>query len=227
MRRSKRLKSTEPPVIGQMEDIFGPVKIVPPHVQVMGKMHHIPSVGPGPGERRGKRKKNWPRPEGEAPTGSYKATRDFLFPPMPGAFQPSEVRKMPLEELRDRYIKVLSATMGNHSMSLFYCSWDQEQFEDALNAKFKKRIMIAKSQLADRATFIMHQGLGLIATADGGAPPASQVTAALAKVVEKFNERGEQQEAGKGYKLVIEGLERNKTGIPPAAEAERIPQRDG
>lgn len=223
MRRSKILKSIEPPTVGIMEDIFGPVRTAVPHVRIGGERNYARGVGPAPGQMRGGRR----RPMHPLLPNGQKDFYDFLFPPMPGAFQPSVIRKLPVGDRRDRYLKVLNATMGNHSMSLFYCDWSQAQFEAALNDDFKNRIMLAKSQLADRVEFIMNQGLGLIPNGVVADSPSYQITAALVKIAERLNERGQQQEAGKGYKLVIEGLERNKTGLPSAPEAKRLPQRDG
>lgn len=145
-----------------------------------------------------------------------KRTRDFLFPKMPDAFRPSNVRKMTIDQLRARYITVLSATMGNHSMSLFYCCWTQEQFDVAYESvKFQRAIARAKSQLADRATFIMHRGLGLIeGTLDQGGPN-TQVTAALAKVIESLRAKEVEKEGGGGFEVVVKGLDRSAP--PPAA----------
>lgn len=146
-----------------------------------------------------------------------KRAKDFLFPKMPGAFRPYNVRKMTMDQLRGRYINVLSATMGNHSMALFYCCWTQDQFDAAMNPRFKRQIQIAKSQLADRATFIMHKSMGLIADgAEIGAVNA-QVSSALAKVVEKLREKDVEQETGGGFKLIVEGLDRSAAA--PAVKA--------
>jgi len=168
---------------------------------------HIPGVGPAPGEKTN-------LPDDISP--QYKQARDFLFPPMPGAFSPSRVRKMSVDDLRKRYIQVLSATMGNHSASLYYCCWSQDQFEAALSAKFKKDIARAKAQLADRATFIMHKSMGLIADGAEIGPVNAQVTSALAKVVESLKAKDVDQETGGGFKLVVEGLDRSAQA-PPAA----------
>lgn len=136
-----------------------------------------------------------------------KAEDDFLFPKMLGSFSPFEIRKLPLADLRERYLKVLNATMGNHSMSLFYCCWTQDQFEDALDKKFKKQITLARAALADRVTYIMHRAMGLIHTHRETEPLNNQVLTAMSRVAEKLNEKNELQESSKGYKLVIEGLE--------------------
>ncbi len=146
-----------------------------------------------------------------------KRAKDFLYPKMPGAFRPYNVRRMPVEQLRARYITVLSATMGNHSMSLFYCCWTQEQFEEVLTAKFRKEIARAKAALADRATFIMHRGMGLIQGSEETGPANAQVTSALAKVVDSLKAKDADQEEGGGFKLVVEGLDRSQ-GAPPAGK---------
>lgn len=211
MSASKKSKSTERVPAAAVEAVLGPVAGVAPRARVRaGKGSFVPSIAPGPGEMR----------TGDGPKSpGMKVARDFLFPPMPGAFQPSVIRKLPVEKLRERYLKVLGATMGNHSISLFYCAWTQEQFEEALNAKFRKAIAQAKSQLADRATFIMHKSMGLIADgAEIGAVNA-QVSSALAKVVESLKAKDVEQESGGGFKLVVEGLDRSAA----APESKRAP----
>lgn len=193
-------------IAAAVEPVLGPVTVTVAKKRVRGAKSYVPSVGPGPGEMR----------VGE-PGPNFKVARDFLFPPMPGAFCPSVIRKLPVEKLRERYLKVLGATMGNHSISLFYCAWTQEQFEEALNAKFRKQIAQAKSQLADRATFIMHKSMGLIADgAEIGAVNA-QVSSALAKVVESLKAKDVEQESGGGFKLVVEGLDRSAAAPAPKA----------
>lgn len=187
---------------------LGQVIVDIPKVRVIKKTSHVPSVGPGPGEMR----------VGAVPelSAGLKVARDFLFPPMPGAFQPSVIRKLPVEKLRARYLKVLGATMGNHSISLFYCAWSQDQFEEALNAKFRKAILNAKAQLADRASFIMHKSMGLIADGDEIGAVNAQVSSALAKVVENFKAKDVDQESGGGFKLIVEGLDRSaQSPVPP------------
>lgn len=245
MKRRRQLKSTESRAarsgyqtptkprgelaleqIKTMEDIFGPARVVAPTRKVTyggprEEKAWVPGITPAPGEQ--------PPKELTGPTRDGRITlRRFLFPQLPAAFTAWEIRKLPVEDLKNRYIKVLSATMGNHSIALFYCCWEQDQFEAVLDAAFKKRIRQTKAQLADRASFIMHQAMGLVTVEDGITTPASpQATSAMAKVVEKLNERGEQEETGKGFKLIVEGLERNKTGLPAVSQAESIPQRDG
>lgn len=208
MSASKKSKSTERVSAAAVEAVLGPVADARPRARVRaGRGSYVPSIAPGPGEMR----------TGEPKSPGMKMARDFLYPPMPGAFQPSVIRKLPVEKLRERYLKVLGATMGNHSISLFYCAWTQEQFEEALNAKFRKAIAQAKSQLADRATFIMHKSMGLIADgAEIGAVNA-QVSSALAKVVESLKAKDVEQESGGGFKLVVEGLDRSK-GAPEKPE---------
>lgn len=153
----------------------------------------------------------------------FKDLLDFLYPPMPGKFSPYWVRKKPVEWLQDRYLNVLAASLGNHSIALFYCCWSRDQFEKVLEADptFQARIDEVRERLADRATFIMHRGMGLISERTvGGAelsPTPPVVTAALAKVVEKMSEKaaGSAPKRARGRKLVIEGLDRTKSGPPP------------
>ena len=131
---------------------------------------------------------------------------NFLHPPMPGAFSPSRVRKMHVELLRDRYIQVFSASMGNHSLSKFYCCWSQEQFEEALSPAFEKAIERARVELADRAALIMHRGMGLVGDGSVETVPPT-VTAAMAKVVENMkNPDGTLGIPKKAYKLTVNGL---------------------
>lgn len=153
----------------------------------------------------------------EAQGGPYKAINDFLYPKLPGKFYPSRVRKMALESRKDRYIDVFTASLANHSVALYYCAWEQDEFEAALDPKFKKRILQARSQIADRAKFIMHRGMGLVEK-DKEVKDMPAVTASMAKVVENlasedFNLRG----SGEGVKLVVDGLDRTMTA-PPASD---------
>ncbi len=210
MSASKKSKFTEPVARAVAEAVLGPVKTGKAHVQVVSKTSHVPAAGPGPGEMR----------VGAEPelSAGMKVARDFLFPPMPGAFYPSVIRKLPVEKRRERYLKVLGATMGNHSIALFYCAWTHEDFEEALNAKFRKAIATAKSQLADRATFIMHRNMGLIDSAEEIGPINAQVTSALSKVVESLKAKDVEQESGGGFKLVVEGLD---TSAPAPAAPDR------
>lgn len=148
-----------------------------------------------------------PPPAPEDPIVQAKQTKDFIFPKMPGPFRPTIIRKLPADKLRGRYITVLSASMGNHSLALFYCCWTQEQFVAAMNPRFKRQIEIAKGQLADRATFIMHRNLGLI-EGEVGAGNA-QVTSVLSKVIENLKAKDADQEDGGGFEVVVKGLDRS------------------
>ncbi len=145
-----------------------------------------------------------------APTpmgGASKAVEHFLYPSLPGMFQPCQVRKLPLEKLRSRYIQSFSASMGNHSVAKFYCCWSEVQFQAARTAGFDAQIEETRVQLADRAKYIMYQGMGLVASEKPATPP--QITAAMAKVVESLGSTAtESKRAKKGYKLVVDGLAR-------------------
>lgn len=188
----------------------------------------VAGVGPAPGELP---PAGIPRPERGPEDGArgpiadpdnqgrdYRKRLDnFLYPPLPAAFAPYEVRKFPLDKLRERYLSVFSATMGNHSIALFYCCWTHEQFVAALSDNFKKDIAVTKSQLADRATFLMHRGMGLVKTdEDVAGVPTGSAAATLAKVVEKLKESDAELETGGGFKLVIDGLDRSVK--PPSTE---------
>ena len=194
----------------------------------------VAGVGPAPGEFP----PAWvPRPErgpddgkrgpianpGNKGKDHRKELDHFLYPAMPAAFTPCEIRKLPVEKLRERYLNVMSATMGNHSISLFYCAWTQEQFEEALGAKFRKQIEQVKAQLADRAMFLMHRGMGLVKV-DGDAEPNMQVSAALAKVVESLKAKDVEQESGGGFKLIVEGLDRSAPA-PADTRPPAVPDR--
>ena len=147
-----------------------------------------------------------PTVEDDGPGAGFKTDNDFLFPKLPGAFKPSLIRKKDLGFLRDRYIQVLSASMGNHGMALHFCCWTQEQYESALDDKFEKRIAAARAQLADRAAYIMHRAMGLVASDEPIAPPT--VSAAMAKVVESFGEPSAAKGGlKKAYKLTVNGLQ--------------------
>jgi hypothetical protein len=141
----------------------------------------------------------------QAAAEQYKGADAFLYPLMPGSFAPSRVRKMHVEILRDRYLQVFAASMGNHSLSKFYCCWTQEQFEAALDDGFEKRLDQARSELADRASLIMMRGMGLVGEGTALVPPT--VTAAMAKVVESMkNPDGTVGAPKKAYKLTVNGL---------------------
>ena len=161
----------------------------------------------------------------------YKGADAFLYPLMPGSFQPSVVRKMHVDILRDRYIQVFSASMGNHSLSKFYCQWSQEQFEAALDEAFEKRLEQARSELADRASLIMMRGMGLVGEGGATVPPTD--TAAMAKVVESMkNPDGTVGAPKKAYKLTVNGLQmpaptgavavKRGPGRPRAARSEPV-----
>ncbi len=136
---------------------------------------------------------------------------------MPGAFTPSDMRKKDLIFRSERYLKTFAATMGNHSISLFYTAWTQEDFEIALQhvEGFALRIADEKNRLADRAQFFLHKTMGLIPQA-GELDEAHKVNdAALARVVEKINEgRTDARSTGKGLSLRVDGLERPKRNTP-------------
>lgn len=147
-------------------------------------------------------------------SGPGKAVEHFLYPSLPGMFQPCQVRKLPLEKLRSRYIQVFSASMGNHSVAKFYCCWNEVQFQAARTAGFDAQIEETRVQLADRAKYIMYQGMGLVASEKPATPP--QITAAMAKVVESLGSTAvESKRAKKGYKLVVDGLARPQVTPPP------------
>ena len=138
--------------------------------------------------------------------GNDKQLNNFLYPPMLGSFDPWAIKKLSVEKRRDRYIQVFNATMGNHSVSMYYACWDQDSFDSALNDNFQKRIDQARSQLADRAAYIMHKTLGLVASDEPIAPPT--VSAAMAKVVESFGEPSAAKGGlKKAYKLTVNGLQ--------------------
>lgn len=150
-----------------------------------------------------KRSKLQKSTEPQAAGGSATGISAFLYPSMPDA---ADVGGMDLDELRARYIQVFSASMGNHSLSKFYCGWNQEQFEAAGTAGFEAELSRAREELADRAALIMHRGMGLVA-GDGPAVPPT-VTAAMAKVVESMSTPAAGKTAKKGYKLTVSGLMR-------------------
>lgn len=154
----------------------------------------------------------------------YKGADAFLYPLMPGSFAPSRVRKMAVGVLRERYLQVFAASMGNHSLSKFYCQWSQEQFEAALDDGFEKQLEQARSELADRASLIMMRGMGLVGEGTQTVPPT--VTAAMAKVVESMkNPDGTMGAPKKAYKLTVNGLQRPTPGPSAPVPARRGPGR--
>lgn len=157
-----------------------------------------------------------------------RGAESFLYPEMPKALTPGAVRKWSPEKRMGRYLEVYLATMGNHSMALFYCCWDQEEFDGLIAAfpQFARQITNSRAQLADRATFLMHRGMGLVKIGDEERPSTNlQVSSAMARVVEGLRARHEPQNGfkQKGFKLVVEGLERDKVGdaaVPPKTTAD-------
>ena len=138
---------------------------------------------------------------------------------MLGRFWKKEIRQLPPEKRRARYLQIFLASVGNHSVSLYYCVWSQEEFEAALSPGFQKEIRAARAQMADRTTFILHRALGLIKDEKGGLAPATNAQA-LAKVVDKLSDASSAyDDAGgdDGFKLVVKGLDRTATppGPPP------------
>ncbi len=147
-----------------------------------------------------------PRRDSDDLSGGYKTDKDFLFPKLPGAFVPSKIRQMPLEWLKERYLLVLDASMGNHSMALFYCCWDEDQFQAVVDDGFRVLISRTMTKLADRAAFIMHRGIGLV---EGGDADTPAVTAVMAKVVAELNAgQTVAENAKRSYKLTVDGLKR-------------------
>lgn len=199
-----------------VEEVLGDAVTAKPRLrEVEDGVAHIPSLGAGPGESY--KPDGTPRPKYPTSEAISKDIDDFLYPPMPGSFRVYDIRRKPLDFLKDRYIKVLKATMGIHSAALFYCCWTQDKFEEVLDDDFKKRILQTRAELADRATFIMYKGMGLIGGGDADVAPS--VTASMAKVVEKMAESSAQDMVQKkGMRLVVEGLDRNAKHVdPPAA----------
>lgn len=222
MKRAKKSPFTKPrgllspEAIAAMEDIFGEVNTAAPTYKVTyraGKNSPdekawAPGIMPAPGEQ--------PHVEPEGPTRNGRnSVNRFLYPQLPASFLAWEIRKMSLDELRARYLKVLNASMGNHSMSMFYCCWEQEQFEAALDAKFKKQILLAKARLLDRATYILHKACGLVKSDPWAEDPTANAVT-VSRVVDKLYEtRSETSSSGEGFKLTVEGLDRTKK-LPPA-----------
>lgn len=134
---------------------------------------------------------------------------------MPGTFSPYEMKKKPVAFLRDKYLKAFAATAANHSASMFFCAWDQDAFEAALDADFQKRIDRARAQVADRAAFVMNQALGLVKNEAGAAPPINSVSA-LARIAKNLRARREQPKTKSRYTLVVNGLDRGPAQLPPA-----------
>lgn len=153
--------------------------------------------------------------EEEIPTGPYKSINNFLYPPLPGKFYPSRIRKMGDESRKERYLDVFAASMANHSVALYYCAWTQDEFKAVLDPDFKKRILQAKAEVADRAKFIMHRGMGLVEK-DKEVKDMPAVTASMAKVVENLgSEDSLLLGSGEGVKLVVDGLDRTMTSPRP------------
>ena len=144
-----------------------------------------------------------------------KTLQDFLYPPMPGAFSPYEMKKKPIAFLREKYLKTLAATAANHSIAMYFCAWEQDDFEAALNDDFKKRIELARAEVASRADFLMHQTLSLVQNKAGAAPPINSVSA-LARIAKTFRARSEQPKNKPGYTLVVNGLDRGPAQFQPA-----------
>ncbi len=144
----------------------------------------------------------------------------FLHPRIPGKFMPDAIKRKSLPWLKARYLKVFNATMGNHSMALFYCAWKPARFREVLAAdqEFETAIADAKAEIADRAAFMLYKGLGLIAGEEGSHEPTPQTGAVLAKIVESMAEKAPVKEVKKkSFKLTVSGLKRpgDEVALPP------------
>ncbi len=136
---------------------------------------------------------------------SMKSVWDFMLPKLPGRFVPSEIRRKDPAWRKDRYLKVFAATAGNPSIARYYAAWSAQEFRDVLagDPDFQRDIDDEVAAIADRARFLLHQQLGLIApTSWGGSEediealktlPTAQGAAisALIRVAEELRERGE------------------------------------
>jgi hypothetical protein len=147
-----------------------------------------------------------------------KDLQDFLYPPMPGTFSPYEMKKKPVEFLREKYLKTFAATAGNHSIAMYFCAWEQDDFEAALDDDFQKRIDRARAQVADRAAFVMNRALGLVENKAEAAPPINSV-AALAVIVKNLRARREKPRTKARFNIVVPGLVRGPAQFQPAPEA--------
>lgn len=148
--------------------------------------------------------------------------RRFLYPTMPGNLKTWQVRRLTPSQMKSRYLRAFSASMGNHSLSLSYCLWTPEQFEALMTEDFAKEIESIKVQLADRAAFIMHQGLGLIRVDKNDKDPevtlSPAIASALARIVDRFLGQEDKVMDGKGqFRLVVDGLDRGTVPAEPKA----------
>ncbi len=157
------------------------------------------------------------------PSGA-KGIHDFLYPKMPAPFLPSRVVRFPIAQLKDRYIQVFAATMGNHSIALFYCVWTPDRFEAVVTADpvFGRRIEAERARLVDRATFLLNKNIGLVCNEAGETPGGiGSGSATLAKVVGDLKAAtSESKGKKKGYKLTVDGLARPVVGALPPGAAE-------
>jgi hypothetical protein len=169
------------------------------------------------------------KPDSKTPN-RCSSLKDWLYPKMPKHLAQSQIRPKSREWLLDRYIQVYSASMGNHSVSRFYCHWTMADYEaeTAADPAFAEAIRNESLNIADRAKYLLHEGLGLLTCVDEAAPITN--TAALnilARLEGELRERGEieadrreqAKTSGRRRAVFVEGLERPKAPSSEGAGA--------
>lgn len=126
-----------------------------------------------------------------------KSVADFLCPKMPGKFAPDDIKRHALEWRKERYLKTFAATLGNHSVSRFYAAWSSAEFRAVVEAdpEFERAIADECEAIADRARYVLHESLGLVAPLEERKRPEwagmAAALAALQRVAEDLRERSE------------------------------------
>lgn len=146
----------------------------------------------------------------------------FLTPRLPGKFMKGNIKRKTMEWRKKRYLKAFRGSMGNHSIALYYSAWTPAEFREivASDPDFEVAISDTKAEVSDRAAFILHKSMGLIAgSPDAPIDIAAQSGPVLARIVEKMNEK-KAEEAPKrktNRKLMVNGLKRpgDKVDLPP------------
>jgi len=140
---------------------------------------------------------------------------------MPKHLAPGHFKGKTEEWVRERYLRVYAASMGNHSIARFYCHWTPEEYDRQVAEipAFAAAIRCESLNVADRARYLLHEGLGLLTCNEEEPVTNSQALNILARLEGELRERGEievdKAKSGKGTRrsVVVEGLQRPRADI--------------
>jgi hypothetical protein len=147
---------------------------------------------------------------------------------MPKMLPRNKVLGETAEWVQARYIQVYSATMGNHSLARYYCHWTLEEYEAKIQEfpKFEAAIREESMKIADRAKYLLYEGLGLMSCNEEEPVTNTQAINTLARISEELRERGAdeiaeaEQKKSRGIRrsVLVEGLKRpDSPPVPPVS----------